>query len=52
MFVLYTREDAFGLIANSEDELNSWIKSLQIEQRKEEILAASGRRFLDVIILN
>lgn len=41
VFVLYTHEDAFGLIANSEDELNSWIKSLQIEQRKEEILAAS-----------
>ena len=45
MFALYTREDAFGLIADSEDELNSWLKSLQIEQRKDQILNASGKLF-------
>lgn len=43
VFALYTREDAFGLIADSEDELNSWLKSLKIEQRKDEILNASGK---------
>lgn len=43
VFVLYTREDKFGLIADSEDELNSWLKSLKIEQKKDEVLNASGR---------
>ncbi|XP_078383763.1 uncharacterized protein LOC144666235 isoform X2 [Oculina patagonica] len=41
VFVLYTREDKFGLIADSEDELNSWLKSLKIEQKKDEVLNAS-----------
>jgi len=43
VFVLYTREDAFGLIADSEDKLNAWLKSLKIEQKKDEVLNASGR---------
>jgi len=40
---LYTREDAFGLIADSEDKLNAWLKSLKIEQKKDEVLNATGR---------
>lgn len=43
VFVLYTREDAFGLIADSEDKLNAWLQSLKIEQKKDEILNATGR---------
>lgn len=43
VFVLYTREDAFGLIADSEDKLNAWLKSLKIEQKKDEIVNATGR---------
>lgn len=41
--ILFTRDDAFGVIANSEDELNSWMRSIEIELRKEEILSASGK---------
>lgn len=43
VLVLFTRDDAFGIIANSEDELNSWMRSIEIELRKEEILSASGK---------
>ena len=43
MFVLYTREDAFGLIADSEDKLNAWLQSLKTEQKKDEVLNATGR---------
>lgn len=41
VFALYTREDVFGLIAESEDELNAWMKILNIEKRKDEIFNAS-----------
>lgn len=41
VLILFTRDDAFGVIANSEDELNSWMRSIEIELRKEEILSAS-----------
>ena len=43
VFVLYTREDAFGLIADSEDKLNAWLQSLKTEQKKDEVLNATGR---------
>lgn len=42
VFVLFTHEDKFGLVAETEDDLNSWLKSLKIEQRKDEILNSSG----------
>ena len=43
VFALYTREDVFGLIAESEDELNAWMKVMNIEKRKDEIFNASGK---------
>lgn len=46
VFALYTREDVFGLIAESEDELNAWMKIMNIEKRKDEIFNASGKWFL------
>lgn len=49
-FALYTREDVFGLIAESEDELNSWLKSLNIEKKKDEILNATGKLSFEVVV--
>ena len=49
-FALYTREDVFGLIAESEDELNSWLKSLNIEKKKDEILNATGKLSFEIVV--
>ena len=43
VFALYTSEDVFGLIADSEEELTSWLQLLQEEHVKSEQLPDNGK---------
>lgn len=42
VFALYTREDVFGLVAEDEEELLSWLEAIQDEQSKSEQLPNNG----------
>lgn len=42
MFALYTREDAFGLICETQDDLDSWLEALLNEQRNSENFSENG----------
>lgn len=46
VFVLYIWEDVFGLIVELEDELNVWMKIMNIEKRKDEIFNVFGKWFI------
>lgn len=42
VFALYTREDVFGLICESQEELDSWLNALLNEQKNSEIFSENG----------
>ena len=42
VFALYTRDDVFGLIADSDEEMNAWLKCLWEERNKSEIRSDYG----------
>jgi insulin receptor substrate 1 len=42
VFALYTREDVFGLICESHEELKSWLDALLKEQRTNENVSGNG----------
>lgn len=43
VFALYTREDAFGLVAETEEQLSSWLQAIQDEQTKSQQLLNNGK---------
>lgn len=49
VFALYTRDDVFGLIAESEEEMSSWLKCLWEERNKSENRSDYGENILNYL---